>query len=885
MPGRQSTVLKSNKEKPQAKPRRKPRTGLDALAIAEYRYPEKPGLSRHRLGHEDDSTPKRKRDRSEEDEALPKRRRTGSDESSVEGGSDTEGNEWQIGKVDTDDDSEIDSDDALGSSDEEKFEGFTFRGSSQPKRGKADKKATEGINLSEEFNGLSDEEPEEDEEDDDLGEDAVDLATAWDMNAEESGEEDRKKKSSKKQADESDESMGESGSDELSDDESALSVSEDEDERKERGLLKLQKFVESLEPGTTESKAKKHSSAVPAGTPSEYGLMSSRKLTVEDLIPTITDSRLKSSLKHIDSTNSSSKKGKLDAPLAKRQQDRIERAAAYEKSKEALNRWIDTVKANRRAEHLSFPLPEPNAPQPSKIVDSKPRTDLETTVQDILIQSGLAGTNGKDSEEKLQEIEELHINKLPLEEIMARRAELRKTRELMFREEMRSKRIKKIKSKSYRRVHRREREREELKEREAFVAAGVDLEEEDRELQDRRRAEARMGAKHKESRWAKSLKQTGRTAWDEDARLEMADLARREEELQKRIEGRKVNDDDADSLDSTSDESSDESDASDEDGFASDKETKKLKRKLRQLESNGDVDLEAAGPHAKLMTMKFMQNAEATRKAANNAEIKRLNRELAGEESVSESEDAEGGRQKFGQQKDQQTKQADQARVPRGEFEEPETDEDRQIPDTTGKAKGTSAPKAAAAPHPSRQREARDQRRKTVDVARDDSPENPWLSEQVKGPRKKQKNPAGSLPEVALINPAVQAPRRVEKKQPSDQQAQSKLFDSEEDREDEDSEEEPIVLQNQDLVKKAFAGDEVLEEFSKEKFDTIQEEGDKVVDETLPGWGSWAGTGLSKREKKQVKRTFTTVEGVKPERRKDAKMDRVIINEKRVKKV
>jgi U3 small nucleolar RNA-associated protein 14 len=119
MPGRQSTVLKSKKEKPQAKTRRKPRAGLDALAIAEDRYPQKPGLSRHRLGDEDDSTPKRKRgtDRSEDDEALPKRRRTGndgSDESSVEGGSDSEGNEWQIGKVDSDDDSEIDSDDALG---------------------------------------------------------------------------------------------------------------------------------------------------------------------------------------------------------------------------------------------------------------------------------------------------------------------------------------------------------------------------------------------------------------------------------------------------------------------------------------------------------------------------------------------------------------------------------------------------------------------------------------------------------------------------------------------------------------------------------------------------------------------------------------------------
>lgn len=50
-------------------------------------------------------------------------------------GSDSEGNEWHVG-VGEDEDSEIDSDDAFGESDEERFDGFAFSGSSSNKKSK-----------------------------------------------------------------------------------------------------------------------------------------------------------------------------------------------------------------------------------------------------------------------------------------------------------------------------------------------------------------------------------------------------------------------------------------------------------------------------------------------------------------------------------------------------------------------------------------------------------------------------------------------------------------------------------------------------------------------------------------------------------------------------
>lgn len=63
----------------------------------------------------------------------------------------------------------------------------------------------------------------------------------------------------------------------------------------------------------------------------------------------------------------------------------------------------------------------------------------------------------------------------------------------------------------------------------------------------------------------------------------------------------------------------------------------------------------------------------------------------------------------------------------------------------------------------------------------------------------------------------------------------------------------------------------------------MEEQDDKVVDNTLPGWGSWAGEGVTKR--KGGRKFLTKIEGVKKGDRQDAKLEKVIINEKKVKKV
>lgn len=125
---------KKKASKSKAKPSKNHRTrALDAYKIASQVLPDaekktpRAKHGREAVGEDlDDQGPRRKKARRATEEE--------DDESEVEYGSDDEGNKWTLGgPVAEEDDSEIDSDEAFGESDEENFEGFAFRGSKSKK--------------------------------------------------------------------------------------------------------------------------------------------------------------------------------------------------------------------------------------------------------------------------------------------------------------------------------------------------------------------------------------------------------------------------------------------------------------------------------------------------------------------------------------------------------------------------------------------------------------------------------------------------------------------------------------------------------------------------------------------------------------------------------
>lgn len=920
---------------------RKQKRSLNALAIAEQQNPLQSKLRLNRLSEIENPIDKRKRESEQETSEQEdnvrhaKKRKDGPKDRfgiEIEVGSDSDGNEWTIGQVNSDDDSDLDSDAAMGEGDEDRFEGFVFRGSSTAmpnkklsgKLGMPDLEDDErqSIDLREDRNSQASEEDK-----DDLGEDAIDLAAMLDASDSDTGDGPSAVILGAHAYDDSGTGDIEGSGSSFDEEESTLSISDDEiDSANPAKLASLQALVSSMDSqkSNLSENFNLSSGAHQSTAPSDVGLSSTKKLTVEDLIPSITDPHLKKSLKLLASNDvppSSKRSGiprKLDVPLAKRQQDRLDREAAYAKSKEVLNRWIDTVKHNRRAEHLSFPLQDPNAIAAQgrqrilPRVQSQPATDLENVIQSILQDSGLAPTKPNVEEDQAEAFEELPRNELSLAEVQIRRAELRRSRELLFREETRARRIKKIKSKSYRRIHRKERERNALQEKDALLAAGVDDSESEQERNDRRRAEERMGARHRESKWGKGVKQSGRAAWDEDARGGVTEMARRGEELRRRIDGSKVDMDESDS-------SSTETDSDSVEEGAEKINRKEVNKALSRLERvSGNDCLAGSGiPSAEsnLSSLKFMKKAEASRKARNDADVEKLRKGIAGEQdATSEEDEVEGaGRRSYGPTKNQPARIT---KLPQGEhksefeekadsdegdkvFEELSDENPQEIIVDVLKSKRQIDTVKNARTGDKYERNHRG----SMKSPKFENDDNPWLS--GKNPATLTDRKARDSYGAAIISNELAAdnisthkggtksrsalsnrPTKKVLKTVHVMEGSLSTQDLDSDSEDEEENRLPFVMRNQDLVRKAFAGDDVVADFQKEKQETMQDEEEKIVDNSLPGWGNWTGDGISKKERKRNKgKVLVKVDGIQKEKRLDAKLDRVIINEKRVKKV
>lgn len=920
--------------------RQNPKTrSLNAFAIASSQVFEKPAVAAHRLGQAPTKVGKKRAKRGDEDEdedddEEPQKRR-GRDDESVEGGSDSDGGQWKVG-VDSDDESDIDSDEAMGESDEERFADFVFRGSSSKGKAKKKGKAKE-IDLDEGGEDDGDDESEED------GEGFIDLSEMLDRaeTSSDDGQETRKKKpgpGSKKRAapadSGSDDDGGSTSSASASDDDDADSFtnfSEEEDATPEdpTKLATLQALIASL-PSSTQPAAKRVRLDDPneGKTPNEYNLSltsTSQKLTVNDLLPSISDSRLKRSLKILAdptpaNTKQSGVQGKLSAPLAKRQQDRLDRKAAYEKTTETLGRWVDTVKANREAEHLHFPLANaPNAPikalarlSSMSASNSTPMTALEATISGILKDSNM------QDEKQLAEFESLKTNKLSVAEVQRRVAELRLTRELLYREELKAKRIKKIKSKAYHRVHKKERLRQEEAIKEALVLErGEVLDEEEETMErERKRAEERMTLRHKQSKWAKGMRESGRTVWDEEAADGAVDMARRAEELTKRIRGKDVRGEESE-FDGSS--GSEEEDEFDEEGVVM------KERLLRDIEKLGaPVEPVAGGSKrlgGRLMGMKFMQNAEAAKKKENDAALEEFRKSLEDGDKMSDDEsnaEQPSGRMTFRPTKKSSTHTAT-PKIDRSEFEEREERsgseqgiEDEEDEEVTFVTKASAASTRNPFSQPKLTSSESNGMHLAFDQPKEDTPRplgNPWVT-------KHKSSLVQPKQQTMLLGKPERKGERINRKLAKDRksaleglannedveidttmtlEAVRKVANPDNDEGDDEVDDKEINLiptqskkgvvnSQRELVKRAFAGDNVVTDFAKEKKQIVEDEDDKVIDETLPGWGRWTGEGLDESRKPQ-KKFLKTVKGIGKDKRKDSKMAKVIINEKRVKKV
>lgn len=568
------------------------------------------------------------------------------------------------------------------------------------------------------------------------------------------------------------------------------------------------------------------------------------EITLADMLSVVdNDASKKAMLIDKEETEESGKS--LAIPLPKRIQDRHERKAAYEISKDEVNKWKETVKQNRESEVLSFPMNkqiEHNAP--STFQETPALTDLEQKVNSVLNESSLL------DDKKESTFEEIATAKMSVDELRKRQNELRKMRELMFRNEREAKRIKKIKSRSYRRI----KKKEMLKNKSL-----IEGEESDDDEHDSKRAQERMSLKHKNnSAWSRSMIKSGLSK-DQEAREEMEEMLRRGESLKSKI------------LDRDEDE--------DEFGDSND----------LNLDKDVDYDSETEAREnlgkTGVLNMAFMKNAEA-RERTRNEETKNNLRRLHENEDIEEFDESERnnainvhinpGRRIY-------TPGSGKSNAEMKEFSQTVLDEDEIDNSKNLTARLSKSDKKQDS---LLNREAEKQKISTKENA-DEDESNPWLtvSNNVQKSRKIHvTDKESSKLEKKASKMSKQRKRKAkeieEPEEIIDDNETLKIVDPHGDDSDAGSHVDASkihMFKQQDLIKQAFAGDDVVEEFEAEKRQVIRDEGDQVEDLTLPGWGDWAG-GKNKKPKKNkiVKRT----KGVDFDKRKDKNLKNVIINEK-----
>lgn len=336
-----------------------------------------------------------------------------------------------------------------------------------------------------------------------------------------------------------------------------------------------------------------------------------------------------------DNKSSSSilKQGVLPAPLPTVVQDRLDREAAYEKTKEEGQKWSGAMKRIKEAEHLQFPLQAKDrggVKSSGEVIGSfKAQNQFEDAITSLLNKANLT-----ESEVTKREDEELQGQDLTMEEIKARRDQLRYQRELMFRAEAKAKRIAKIKSKTYRKLARKRASKEgggqidldDLERLDPEAAAA------EREKLERGRARERATLRHgaKSGRWARDVGGDGEF---EDKRRAKEDMLELKERLQRKIMGQD------EGASSDEDEDDDEDDEDDDEDAIRAKAFDQLNAADREPQAPGE------GGKTGLMEMAFMKKAqdrEMKRVAEEEKEARRdIERYGQDEEDDESSDDAD----------------------------------------------------------------------------------------------------------------------------------------------------------------------------------------------------------------------------------------------------
>ncbi|XP_012508918.1 PREDICTED: U3 small nucleolar RNA-associated protein 14 homolog A isoform X2 [Propithecus coquereli] len=592
---------------------------------------------------------------------------------------------------------------------------------------------------------------------------------------------------------------------------------------------------------------------------------SGEKLVLADLLePVKTSSSLATVKKQLNRVKS---KKTVELPLNKEEVERIHREVAFNKTSQVLSKWDPIVLKNRQAEQLVFPLEKEQpafAPIEHVLSGWKARTPLEQEIFNLLHKNKQPVTDPL-----LTPVEKASLKAMSLEEAKMRRAELQRARALQSYYEARARREKKIKSKKYHRVMKKAKAKQSLKEFEQLQKVNPTAALEELEKIEKARMMERMSLKHQNSgKWAKSKAIMAK--YDLEARQAMQEQLAKNKELTQKLQ------------------------------VASESEEEEGGTQVEELlvpVAVNEAQMNADGPNPWMLRSCTSDAKEAEIQedpeqlpeplAHNVSESERDETPVAEEEILlKEFEERRSLRKKSELNQDaesvggQETKDSISQEVL---FElrtlSEKLKENHQSRKQKASSVGTVPQVQREEPAPEEEEEPlllqRPERVQTLEELEELEKEGCFQNKELPRPvlegHQLKKNP----------NNPTDAPKKKKEqmidlrnllttKSPSVKSlAVPTTIEEMEDEAERDQKQ---------MIKEAFAGDDVIRDFLKEKREAVEASKPQDVDLTLPGWGEWGGMGLKPSAKKRRRFLIKAPEGPP---RKDKNLPNVIINEKR----
>ncbi|KAG9457289.1 hypothetical protein H6P81_001797 [Aristolochia fimbriata] len=573
----------------------------------------------------------------------------------------------------------------------------------------------------------------------------------------------------------------------------------------------------------------------------------------------------------------------LQAPLPKIEQEKLERKVAYVKTKKEMTKWEQLVKKNREAPTVFFDEDTDVGYSTVGAIASEfePRTEFEKKINSLVHDPEVVEAYENDGARLLE------FNMVSVEDVKERQNRLAKMRSLLFRHETKAKHIKKIKSKTYHRMLKKER----LKAASTQVDMDPEAAKELSMKQEFKRAEERMTLKHKNSsKWAKRILKRGMDKQDEATRAAIAEQLHLNTSLTRKM--RSMNDGSgSDGSSDPDDDDDDDEDFSGSDGERTSNIINRAKEKTQQV-----IEEEDEIPKSGVLSLPFMVRGLKKRNEASRAEAERALEEYDAQlrnledESGGESLGASSGKRVFGMAMRSHVKANNATEsVKYGQDSESEDLEGEEHIDLLCK-KNVALQKDVQV-DPGILLEESDGGHDTVFKSFEDIVKNP-------GPKSEY--------EVAIF--ASDSFKKMPSEKPVESETKSlqvaadrpqycEDFKGEDQNSDTDDDEMMVdgiltsggkidyeLPSQTELIRQAFAGDDVEGEFEKDKMDVLNKENpepEKPV--LLPGWGQWTDIQqkkgmpawmLEEHDKAKQKRQDAL------KKRKDAHLKHVIISEK-----